>query len=85
MTGTRLAGPRDESASDGSAPVGDQSVNTDPGRKGFHPSWRSFAAVQGGLVAGHMLQAAADVVGGSPRTFSTHFLGPVTPGTPVST
>ncbi len=60
-------------------------MNTDPGRKGFHPSWRSFAAVQGGLVAGHMLQAAADLVAGSPRTFTTHFLGPVMPGTPVST
>lgn len=59
--------------------------HTDPEREGFHPSWRSFAAVQGGLVAGHMLQAAADVVAGSPRTLTTHFLGPVIPGTPVST
>jgi acyl-CoA thioesterase len=58
---------------------------TDAQLQGFDPSWRSFAAVQGGLVAGHMLQAAADVVAGAPRTFTTHFLGPVTPGAPVST
>lgn len=70
----------------GDEPVVDQpGQHTDPETEGFHPSWRSFAAVQGGLVAGHMLQVAADAVAGSPRTFSTHFLGPVTLGTPVST
>lgn len=52
---------------------------------GFDPSWRSFVAVQGGLVAGHMLQAAADVVAGTPRAFTAHFLGPVASGTPLST
>lgn len=50
---------------------------TDPQIEGFDPSWRSFAAVQGGLVSGYLLQAAADVVAGTPRTFTTHFLGPV--------
>ena len=59
-------------------------ADTDPQQHGFDPSWRSFAAVQGGLVAGYMLQAAADLVPGSPRTSTTHFLGPVAPGTPVS-
>lgn len=85
MTRTRDAGPGDVPASAGSQAVADQSVHADPGSEGFDPSWRSFAAVQGGLVAGHMLQTAADAVPGSPRTFSTHFLGPVTPGTPVRT
>ena len=55
-----------------------------PSVEGFDPSWRSFAAVQGGLVAGYVLQAAADVVAGAPRACTTHFLGPVLPGTPVS-
>ena len=85
MTRIRGAGPGDVPASGESATVADQPVHADPGSEGFHPSWRSFAAVQGGLVAGYMLQAAADLVAGSPRTFSTHFLGPVIPGTPVST
>ena len=76
MTPTRDAGPGDVPAAGGSETVADQPVHADPVSQGFHPSWRSFAAVQGGLVAGHMLQAAADVVPGFPRTFSTYFLGP---------
>ena len=57
----------------------------DPERQGFDPSWRSFAAVQGGLVAGHALQAAADRVAGTPRALTTHFLGPLVPGAPFDT
>ncbi|KQS65835.1 thioesterase family protein [Modestobacter sp. Leaf380] len=53
----------------------------------WDPTWRSFTAVQGGLVVGTVLQAARDLVArqGPPgrevlvRTAATHLLAPVVP------
>ncbi|MGX5655916.1 thioesterase family protein [Geodermatophilus nigrescens] len=47
------------------------------------PSWRSFTHVQGGLVTGHLLAAAADATGAAPRTVSAHLLAGVEPGVPA--
>ncbi len=43
----------------------------------FDPSWRSFASTQGGLLAGHLLAAAADATGARPRAVTAHYLGGV--------
>jgi acyl-CoA thioesterase len=47
------------------------------------PSWRSFTHVQGGLVVGHLLAAAAEAAGAAPRTVSAHLLAGVEPGVPA--
>ncbi|NEM07522.1 acyl-CoA thioesterase domain-containing protein [Geodermatophilus normandii] len=44
------------------------------------PSWRSFTHVQGGLVVGHLLAAAADLAGAVPRSVTAHLLAGVEPG-----
>lgn len=46
----------------------------------FDPSWRSFSSTQGGLVAGHLLAAAAELTGGAPRAVTAHLLGGVAAG-----
>ena len=43
------------------------------------PSWRSFTHVQGGLVVGHLLAAAADLAGATPRVVTAHLLAGVEP------
>lgn len=43
------------------------------------PSWRSFTHVQGGLVVGHLLAAAADLTGAAPRAVTAHLLAGVEP------
>jgi acyl-Coa thioesterase superfamily protein len=50
----------------------------------FDPSWRSFTHVQGGLVVGHLLAAAADLTGAAPRAVTAHLLAGVAPDTPTS-
>lgn len=50
----------------------------------FDPSWRSFSSVQGGLLVGHLLDAAAGLAGAPPRTVSAHLLGPVQAGAEVT-
>ncbi|SNS75596.1 Acyl-CoA thioesterase [Geodermatophilus saharensis] len=47
------------------------------------PSWRSFTHVQGGLVVGHLLAAAADRAGAAPRAVGAHLLAGVEPSTEV--
>lgn len=55
----------------------------------FDPSWRSFTAVQGGVVLGRLLRAARGAVldaGGRPtvvRSATAHFLAAVVPGVGV--
>ena len=49
----------------------------------FDPSWRSFSAIQGGLVVGHLLEAAAAHAGAPPRAVTAHLLGGVAPDEPV--
>ncbi|MGY1729275.1 thioesterase family protein [Geodermatophilus sp. SYSU D01062] len=46
----------------------------------FDPSWRSFTHVQGGLVAGHLMAAAAARTGAAPRAVTAHLLAGVEPG-----
>ncbi|NEK84782.1 thioesterase family protein [Blastococcus saxobsidens] len=46
----------------------------------FGPTWRSFTSTQGGLVVGHLLQAAADLAGAAPRAVTAHLLGGVATG-----
>ncbi|WP_369257141.1 thioesterase family protein [Geodermatophilus amargosae] len=46
----------------------------------FDPSWRSFTHVQGGLVVGHLVAAAADLAGAAPRAVTAHLLAGVEPG-----
>jgi hypothetical protein len=46
----------------------------------FDASWRSFTAVQGGLVIGELLAEAVAVAGGTPRTLHAHLLAGVVPG-----
>jgi acyl-CoA thioesterase len=55
------------------APVGE------PRRLVFDPTWRSFTSIQGGLVVGHLLAAAADLAGAAPRAVTAHLLGGVAP------
>jgi hypothetical protein len=43
------------------------------------PSWRSFRHVQGGLVLGHLLAAAAELTGAAPRAVTAHLLAGVEP------
>jgi hypothetical protein len=43
------------------------------------PSWRSFTNTQGGLVVGHLLDAAAALAGTAPRVVTAHLLGGVAP------
>lgn len=45
----------------------------------FDPTWRSFTSTQGGLVVGHLLEAAAGLTGASPRAVTAHLLGGVAP------
>ena len=47
----------------------------------FDPSWRSFSHVQGGLVVGSLLAAAADLTGAAPRAVTAHLLTGVAPDT----
>ena len=49
----------------------------------FDPSWRTFTGVQGGLLVGHLLAAAADLTGAPPRAVTAHLLRGVAPGAPV--
>ncbi|MGY1672077.1 hypothetical protein [Geodermatophilus sp. SYSU D00710] len=57
-------------------------VRPAPGRVlTFDPSWRSFTHVQGGLVVGHLLAAAADLTGAAPRAVAAHLLAGVEPAT----
>ncbi|MBB3675171.1 acyl-CoA thioesterase domain-containing protein [Modestobacter versicolor] len=49
----------------------------------FEPSWRSFSSIQGGLLVGHLLDAAAGLTGAAPRSVSAHLLGPVRAGAEV--
>jgi hypothetical protein len=48
-----------------------------PRRLTFAPSWRSFSSTQGGLVIGHLLEAAAELTGTAPRAVTAHLLGGV--------
>jgi acyl-CoA thioesterase len=48
------------------------------------PSWRSFTSVQGGLVVGHLLAAAADLSGATPRAVTAHLLAGVEPAVEAS-
>ena len=50
----------------------------------LHPSWRSFAGTQGGLLLGHLLAAAENATGQGARTATAHFLAAAPPG-PAST
>lgn len=50
-----------------------------PRRVAFAPSWRSFSSTQGGLVVGHLLDAAAEITGAPPRAVGAHLLGGVVP------
>ncbi|MEU2348180.1 thioesterase family protein [Modestobacter sp. NPDC049651] len=50
----------------------------------FGPSWRTFAGVQGGLLAGHLLAAAAELTGAPPRAVTAHLLRGVLPDRPVA-
>ena len=53
-----------------------------PGRVlSFDPSWRSFSHVQGGLVVGSLLAAAADLAGAAPRAVTAHLVAGVAPDT----
>lgn len=45
----------------------------------FDPTWRSFTSTQGGLVIGHLLDAAAESSGAAPRAVTAHLLGGVAP------
>ncbi|TYP86577.1 thioesterase family protein [Blastococcus xanthinilyticus] len=49
----------------------------------FDPSWRSFTHTQGGLLVGHLLDAAADLAGAPPRAVTAHLLGGVAAATEV--
>jgi Thioesterase-like superfamily len=44
------------------------------------PSWRSFTGIQGGMVVGQLLAAAAAEAGAPPRAVTAHLLRPVRPG-----
>ncbi|RBY80785.1 thioesterase family protein [Blastococcus sp. TF02A-26] len=50
----------------------------------FEPSWRSFSSIQGGLLVGHLLDAATGLAGAPPRTVAAHLLGPVRPEAAVT-
>jgi hypothetical protein len=49
----------------------------------FGRSWRSFSSIQGGLVVGHLLAAAAGHAGAAPRAVTAHLLAGVAPDVPV--
>ena len=49
----------------------------------FDPTWRSFSSIQGGLVVGHLLEAAAAHAGAAPRAVTAHLLGGVASGVPA--
>lgn len=49
----------------------------------FAADWRSFTHIQGGLLVGHLLAAAADATGADPRSVTAHLLGGVEPGRPT--
>lgn len=59
--------------------TGDPAVGTSR-RLTFDPTWRSFTSTQGGLVIGYLMDAAADLTGGTPRVVTAHLLGGVVPG-----
>jgi acyl-Coa thioesterase superfamily protein/acyl-CoA thioesterase superfamily protein len=44
------------------------------------PSWRSFTGIQGGMVVGQLLAAAAAEAGAAPRAVTAHLLRPVAAG-----
>ena len=66
-------------------PRGAVSAGPAPGRVvTVDPGWRSFTHVQGGLVVGHLLAAAAEATGAAPRTVSAHLLTGVEPAVPAT-
>ncbi|CAM3828682.1 hypothetical protein GCM10009799_01540 [Nocardiopsis rhodophaea] len=46
----------------------------------FAPHWAGFGGTHGGLVAASLQQAATDLLGGTPRSVTAHFLDAVPPG-----